>query len=132
MAGWSSDYRATTSSAKSLSVRTSVAINLSLEPNTLLLQLKRYDFDHIQQKALKKHDSVFCPKQIILPGGSTYTLSSVLNHIGSSPDDGHYTVTLYDKQSNLFVFLDDSNITENIDISEEMWRKSYIVCYSKD
>ena len=56
--------------------RTKKQINLSLEPNTILLQLNRYDFDHVEQKSLKKHNSVFCPKQIVLPGGSTYTLSS--------------------------------------------------------
>ena len=80
---------------------------------------------------LKKHAKVICPTVITLPGGSTYSLSSVLNHIGSSPGEGHYTLTLYDKQSNSFHLLDDSFISEDMNLNADMWKFSYIVCYAK-
>ena len=105
---------------------------LIIEPKTLIVQLKCFEFDHIQQTIKKKIASVVCPIVLTLPGGSTYCLSSVLNHHGSSPNKGHYTVTLYDKENNSFILLDDSVIDNNVNISKEMWRLSYIVCYAKD
>ena len=107
-------------------------IKLIIEPKTLIIQLKRYEFDQIQQKIKKKTTSVVCPTLITLPGGSTYSLTSVLHHIGSSPDNGHYTVTLYDKENKSFFLLDDSVIDENVIITEEMWRLSYMACYTKE
>jgi uncharacterized UBP type Zn finger protein len=112
--------------------KTKKQMKLIIEPKNLILQLKRYEFDHIQQTIKKKIASVVCPTVLTLPGGSTYSLSSVLNHIGSSPNKGHYTVTLYDKGNDSFILLDDSVIDNNVNISEEIWRLSYIVCYAKD
>ena len=106
-------------------------IELILSPNTLIVQLKRYEFDLVQQKILKKHAKVICPTVITLPEGSTYSLSSVLNHIGSSPGKGHYTLTLYDKQTNSLNLLDDAFIYEDMEVSADMWKLSYIVCYTK-
>ena len=106
-------------------------IQILLDPNTLIVQLKRYEFDHIQQKILKKHAKVFCPAEITLPGGSKYSLSSILNHTGSSPEKGHYTLTLFDKETKSFTLLDDSFIDEDMNVSEELWMLSYIVCYAK-
>ena len=88
-------------------------------------------FDQIQQKILKKHDSVKCQRIITLPSGSSYRLCSVLNHFGSSSDSGHYTVTLYNKQNNSFILLDDQSVTEHVNVSEEMYKLSYIACYTK-
>ena len=111
--------------------RTKKQIELILSPNTLIVQLKRYEFDLVQQKILKKHAKVICPTVITLPEGSTYSLSSVLNHIGSSPGKGHYTLTLYDKQTNSLNLLDDAFIYEDMEVSADMWKLSYIVCYTK-
>ena len=114
------------------SLKTKKETCIILEPTTLIIQLKRYEFDHNKKKILKKQDSVICPNKIRLPEGSTYSLSSVLNHIGSSPDNGHYTVSLFDEETNSFVMIDDSTITENVTFSEEVCKLSYLVCYNKD
>ena len=87
-----------------------------MESKTLIIQLKRFELDPIQQKILKKHDSIKCPRMITLPAGSCYTLCLVINHIGSSPESGHYTVTLYDDQNNLFVLLHDQSVTEHVNV----------------
>ena len=113
-------------------LRTKKEINIIMEPKTLIIQLKRFEFDPIQQKILKKHDSIKCPRMITLPAGSSYTLSSVLNHIGNTPSSGHYTVTLYDDQTNLFMLLDDQSVTEHVNVPKDMYRLSYIACYVKN
>ena len=96
------------------------------EPKTLIIQIKRYEFNQYTQKTVKKNEPILCPQEIVLPRGSKYCLSSIINHIGSSPDVGHYTVTLFDKTRNAFLLLDDSTIRDNVKIVEDMWKQSYI------
>ena len=110
---------------------TTKEINLIVEPSTLIIQLKRYEFDVIHQKCLKKHDSIVCPTSVSLPNGSSYTLCSVINHGGSSPENGHYTLSLYDAETNSFILLDDAKIDYSCLMNEDMGRLSYIVTYTK-
>ena len=69
---------------------------------------------------------------ITLPSGSSYRLCSVFNHFGGSSDSGHYTVTLYDDQTNLFMLLDDQSVTEHVNVPKDMYKLSYIACYVKN
>ena len=111
--------------------RTRKEYKVVIEPNTLLIQLKRFEFDSVQTKILKKHDSVMCPKMITLHSGSNYSLCSILNHDGSTPNSGHYTVNLYDKKHDSFILVDDKNVTYNV-VNEDMCKLSYIACYTKN
>jgi hypothetical protein len=52
--------------------------------------LKRYNFDIDERKIIKRHDEIKCEKSLTMPSGSTFTLSSVVNHEGISPNEGHY------------------------------------------
>ena len=49
---------------------------------------------------------------------------------GRSTDSGHYTTTLNCRESHSFILIDDSTVQENILPTEDMWKMSYIVCYS--
>ena len=112
--------------------RTEKEINLIVEPHTLIIQLKRYEFDSINKKSVKKHDSVICPTDVNLPGGSRYKLSSILNHEGSSPLNGHYTLSIFDQENKSFVLLDDAKIQYDLLMEEEITKLSYIVTYVKE
>jgi uncharacterized UBP type Zn finger protein len=67
-----------------------------------------------------------------LTGGSQYTLSSILNHEGSSPSNGHYTLLIFDQQNKSFVLLDDAKTQYDILMEEEITKLSYIVTYVKE
>jgi uncharacterized UBP type Zn finger protein len=101
-------------------------------PSTLIIQLKRYKYEHQESRTIKNLDDIECSKWITLPNGSTYTISSIVNHIGSSPDEGHYNVLIYDKINESFVLLDDLNACFDVDVTPEMQSLSYIVFYAKD
>jgi hypothetical protein len=90
------------------SPRTEKETNLIVYPNTLIIQLKRYEFDSINQKCVKKHDAVICPTNVNFPGGARYSLLSILNHAGSSPEIGHYTLSMFDSKNKSFLLLDDT------------------------
>ena len=102
-------------------------IEILTEPTTLMIQLKRYEYHVNKRKALKRHDEIECPTSLTMPSGSSYTLSSVINHIGSTPTDGHYNVLIYDKSSDSHVLLDDLNVS--FDVENTL---CYIVSYTKD
>lgn len=100
------------------------------EPSTLILQLTRYKYDSKEDRILKKQERINYSETIKLPSGSSYSLSSIVNHIGSSPDEGHYNILINDAQTGSFLMLDDSNAF-NVDITSEMNSLSYIVFYTK-
>ena len=81
-----------------------------LEPSTLILQLKRYEYSRNEQKSTKINKKMMCPKTLNLPSGSTYSLCSVVNHIGETPAEGHYNVLIQNKREDSFVLLDDTSI----------------------
>ena len=99
------------------------------EPATLILLLKRYKFDKTQY--LKKNNEVKCPKQLHLPSGSIFTMSSVINHFGETPEEGHYNVLLYNKLNDTFLSLDDMKITSYSSVPEDFLKSHYIAVYHK-
>ena len=107
-------------------------IDIIIDPSTLIIQLKRYDYDAEKGKATKKQDEIECSKIIKLASGSTYTISSIINHIGEKPEKGHYNTIIFDQSNDSFVLLDDLNVTFDVQITSDMNRISYIVVYTKD
>ena len=102
------------------------------EPSTLIIQLKRYTYNVNVRKIIKRQDEITCPKSLVMPSGSSFTLSSIVNHIGISPTKGHYNVLLYDQIRDCFVLLDDLNISFAVNIDSEISKLCYIVVYTKN
>ena len=73
-------------------------------------------------------DEVDCPEKLILPSESTYSLLSVINHIGEYTRSGHYNIVLFGDQLTLL----DDDVISNYNIKEDMNRLSYIFVYEKD
>ena len=48
-----------------------------------------------------------------IQNGSSYTLRAIVNHIGSSPNDGLYNLVFYNSQGDNYILLADTCI--NID-----------------
>ena len=107
-------------------------IEMITEPSTLIIQLKRYTYDVKEGEIIKRQDDIECPKSLAMPSGSTFTLSSIVNHIGPSPTDGHYNVLLHDHMNDCFVLLDDLNISYDMNINSDIRKLCYIVVYTKD
>ena len=70
------------------------------------------------------------PLHLSLKDSAMYQLNSVINHIGNSPNSGHYNIIFQDKLNKNFILVDDidinysSNVTETTEIS-------YVVTYDK-
>ena len=107
-------------------------IRLVNEPSTLIFQLKRYTYDVDRRKCVKIHDNISCPKSLVMPSGVSYTLSSIVNHIGDQPSEGHYQIVIYDKIDNCFVLLDDQNISFQDEMSAVTNELCYIIIFTKD
>ena len=103
-----------------------------LEPSTLILQLNRYEYNREQNQTLKKHNQIECPKKVTMPNGSSYSLSSVVNHIGDSPKEGHYNMLFLNKYDDTFVLLDDSSIKFDVGIDTTMKKMQYLMVYIKE
>ena len=67
-----------------------------------------------------------------MPSGSSYTLSSIVNHIGNTAVEGHFNVLIYDKITDSYVLLDDLNVSYNVELSSDTSTLCYIVSYTKD
>ena len=100
--------------------------------STLIVQLKRYTYDANGRTYDKIQENINCPKSLTMPSGSTFTLSSIVNHIGSQPSEGHYNILIYDKIGDCYVLLDDSEITVDVEMNSEINGLCYIVIYTKD
>ena len=107
-------------------------IDIIIEPSTLIVQLKRYKYESKNRKIRKCHEEIIISKKIKMPGGTTYTVSSIVNHIGSSPEEGHYNLLIFDEKDDSFVLLDDLNVLFDVQITQEMRSSSYVVFYTKD
>ena len=79
----------------------------------------------------KKSDVIACSKTVKLPGGSTYSLSSVVNHIGSTPEEGHYNILLNNPSVDEYVLLDDTRIKFLSALDIDMKKLQYLITYVK-
>ena len=61
------------------------SIEIVTDPSTLIVQLKRYKYDVDKKKAIKRQDKVNCSKSLVMPSGSSYTLSSHWKHRSRRP-----------------------------------------------
>ena len=84
-------------------------IETVLEPDVMIFQMKRFEYDNKNKVTNKKHNHLFCPLTLKMERGSSYTLRTIVNHIGSSPNQGHYNLVLYDSQGDNYILLDDKN-----------------------
>ena len=107
-------------------------MKIIIEPSTLIVQLKRYRYDRKESKIRKRQEEIRPSKKITLPSGSTYTISAIVNHIGNSADEGHYNLLIFDEKNNSFILLDDSVITDDVEITPQMNKLSYVMFYTKD
>ena len=64
--------------------------------------------------------------------GTSYTISSVINHFGDTPQDGHYNILINDVLSQKFLLVDDQSVNENVRDTSDLKSASYIVVYIKD
>ena len=107
-------------------------IKIILDPSTIIFQLNRYEYNRDEEKVNKKHNQITCPIDIKLPSGSSYSLCSVVNHIGSSPKEGHYNMLLYNNHDDTFVMLDDTRIKFDCSMDVNMEKLQYLITYSKN
>ena len=80
----------------------------------------------------KRNDIVNISKIIRLAEGSSYTIVSVLNHFGNSPDEGHYNILVYDESKDSFTLLDDQYFKLNVKITPNFETSSYIFVFTKN
>ena len=80
----------------------------------------------------KMHDNIHNSQTIKLPSGSSYNLSSIVNHIGINPNEGHYNLLIQDKKTDSVVLVDDLNISTCQSVSSEMNSLSYILFYTRN
>ena len=102
------------------------------EPTTLLIQLKRYSYEREETIQRKRQDNIPISKEIRLAQGSSFTVSSILNHFGDSPEEGHYNILIYDEAKDSFVLADDLHVNQNVKISSDFQCASYIFVYTKN
>ena len=105
--------------------------HIIIEPLTLILQLNRYEYDREEEKVKKKSDVIACSETVTLPGGSNYSLSSVVNHIGSTPEEGHYNILLNNPSVDEYVLLDDTHIKYLRALDIDMKKLQYLITYVK-
>ena len=102
------------------------------EPSTIIIQLKRYSYDEGKRMAVKKNDSIEITRSLNMASGTSYTISSIINHFGDNPKEGHYNVLIYDCRKDLFVLLDDQYVNQNVKITTDFKSSSYVFVYTKD
>ena len=107
-------------------------MNIIIEPSTLIIQLKRYGYDTEKGTATMIQDEIECSKVLKLASGSTYTLSSVINHIGETPAQGHYNTLIFNQSNDSFVLLDDLDVTYDVQLTSDIRCICYIAVYTKD
>ena len=112
------------------SIKSSKTTEISIPPSTLILQLKRFSYIEANGGATKLHVPVNCPLNLSLKDSAMYQLNSVINHIGNSPNSGHYNIIFQDKLNNDFILVNDSNIYYSSNITE-INEVSYVVIYDK-
>ena len=107
------------------------SVEIILEPSTIVVQLKRYEYDRDEDLIKKKNNRITCPTKLKMPSGSIFQLCSVINHIGSRPSEGHYNVLVYNNTEEKYLLLDDTTIEIDSEISVEKEKLNYLVTYVK-
>ena len=82
--------------------------------------------------AIKRNENIEITKAIKMVTGTTYTISSIINHFGDNPEDGHYNILIYNSRNGSFVLLDDQYINQNVKITSDFQSSSYVFVYTKD
>ena len=54
---------------------------------------------------MKRNDSIEITKAIKMKSGTKYTISSIINHFGDVPEEGHYNILIFDNRNDSFVLL---------------------------
>ena len=67
-----------------------------------------------------------------MPSGSTYILTSIINHHGEETKSGHYNTILLEKESEKYLFLDDTEISYVQDEYNGISDVSYICTFVRD
>jgi len=75
-----------------LKIQMEPSVATILEPDVMIIQMKRFEYDNKNKVTNKKHNHLFCPLTLKMERGSSYTLRAIVNHIGSSPNQGHYNL----------------------------------------
>ena len=104
--------------------------NFVRNPKTLIIQLSRFEYEKKLRRSVKKHDSIMIPDKIDLPCGTTYSLLSIINHIGETPNSGHYTCLLPEASED-FIEVDDMQVRRPVKQTKQITRTAYILSYSK-
>ena len=102
------------------------------EPSTLIIQLKRFSHEREKRISTKRQDRMRMTKSIKMATGGTYTVSSIVNHFGDSPQEGHYNILIYDAMRDKFILVDDQYINQNVNITSDFESSSYIFVYTRD
>jgi ubiquitin C-terminal hydrolase len=107
-------------------------VKIIKEPETLVLQILRFEYKIDDKNVMKKHDPLVFPIHLNFRRNSLYTLSTVVNHLGDYPQSGHYTSLIYDETSNEFILIDDDSIHTDFQLDKDLLEISYIVTYIKN
>jgi uncharacterized UBP type Zn finger protein len=92
--------------------------SILVEPQTLIIQINRYEYNREQDITTKKHSK-----------GANYSLCSYVNHWGSTPQEGHYNLVLCNEPEDTFVLLDDEEIKLNFEPDMSMMATQYLLTY---
>ena len=87
----------------------------------------RYKFDETQQKVNKLHNKVISTQNLVLQGGTMYSLHSIISHMGENTQSGHYNMLLFKDDEN--ILLDDANIFYMDNYPQEMNTESNVCIY---
>ena len=107
-------------------------VKIIKEPETLVLQILRFEYNIDDKNVMKKHDPLVFPIHLNFRRNSLYTLRSVINHHGDHLRSGHYTSLVYDEKSNEFVLIDDDSLYTDFQLDKDMLEVSYLVTYIKN
>ena len=102
------------------------------EPSTLIIQLKRFAYVQELGKTIKRREKIKVTKNIRIPDGSTYTISTIVHHYGEKADEGHYNILVYNASNDTFILVDDLHLNLDVEITEDLESSSYIFVYIKN